>query len=58
MPNNELTGTSEKIATLIRIFRAAAIAKDEPLRLSALAELAKYGIRSADLAVKCEVKHD
>jgi hypothetical protein len=51
MPKN-LTSrdtTADKIAALIRIFRAAAIARDEPLRLSAAVELAKFGIRSGDL---------
>ena len=43
--------TPEQIATLIQIYRSAVISGDKSLRLAAADNLAKYGIRPADLAV-------
>jgi hypothetical protein len=42
--------TAEKIAALIRIYRAAVKSDDTDLRRATERELASYGIRSADLA--------
>lgn len=42
--------TAEQIATLIRVFRSAVTSGDKSLRRAAAENLAKYGIRSADLA--------
>lgn len=41
---------TEQIATLIRIWKSASVSGDETLRIAAENNLAKYGIRSADLA--------
>jgi len=42
--------TAERIAALIRIYRAALVSGDADLRRATEKELASYGIRSADLA--------
>jgi hypothetical protein len=44
------TATAEKIAVLIRIYRASLVSGDADLRRATEIELASYGIRSADLA--------
>jgi methanogenic corrinoid protein MtbC1 len=41
--------TAEKIATLIRIYRAAVVSGDESLRRATAENLSRYGIRPADL---------
>jgi hypothetical protein len=42
--------TAEQIATLIKIYRSAVTSGDESLRRAAAENLAKHGIRVADLA--------
>ena len=41
----------EKVATLIRIWKAAVVSNDAPLRSAAEIELSSYGIAPADLQI-------